>query len=236
MQRGEDALDAALGHVTDHRVGGDDGEDDGGVEHRAAEDGERRGAAEQDDRQRGEMVAHDRGAGLRPVHRQHVAAVREATSLGLEHGESALRRCRETIDDLLGLDRVPCGLGAVTVAVAAGTRGGGLAADGGQELPHVEAARVESHEDAAGERIRRDAVDGGVTRQSRLHGVGERRRATQHGQTHPDATGNGERDRDDDGTAVDTSSRRGGHRCARARGARTELATTGSRRTAWSAA
>ena len=131
---------------------------------------------------------------------------------------------------------MPCGLDAVTVAVAAGTRGGGLAADGGQELPHVEAARVESHEDAAGERIRRDAVDGGVTRQSRLHGVGERRRATQHGQTHPDATGNGERDRDDDGTAVDTSSRRGGHRRARARGARTELATTGSRRTAWSAA
>ncbi len=90
LQRGEDALDAALGGIADGGVGGDDGEDYRGVEHRAAQQREGGRAAEQDHRQRGEVVAHDRRAGFRPVHRQHVAAVRETASLGLGHREARL--------------------------------------------------------------------------------------------------------------------------------------------------
>jgi len=230
LQRGENALDAAFGHVADGGVGGDHGEDHGGVEDCAAEQRQRRGTAEQDHRERGEMIAHDRRAGFWPVRRQDVAPVGEAASLGLVHRESRLRRRREAIDDLLGLERVPRGLAPMPVAVAARARGRRLAADRGEQLPHVESPRIESDEHASGDRIRRDAVDRGVTRESCLDGVGEGGRAAQDGQTHANTAGNGEGHHDDSRTAAIAPSHGGGHTAPPARPARRAEATSGSRR------
>ena len=166
------------------------------------------------------MIAHDRHAGFWRVHRQDVAPVGEAASLGLVHRESRLRRRREAIDDLLGLERVPRGLAPMPVAVAARARGRRLAADRGQQLPHVESPRIESDEHASGDRIRRDAVDRGVTRESCLDGVGEGGRAAQDGQTHANTAGNGEGHDDDSRTAAIAPSHGGGHTAPPARPAR----------------
>jgi hypothetical protein len=195
LQRSEDALDAALGRVADGGVGGDDGQDHRGVDHRPAEQRQRGRAAQQHDGEGGEVVAHDGDRRFRAVRGQQIVAMGEAPPLHLGRRKSGVRRRPEPLDRRGHRGRVPsvrpCELvGAMTVA--AGARSGRLPGDGGEQALHRDAARVEVHEHAAGERIDACRVDRAVAGEPRLERAGHRGRAAERGDAHARAARDGD--------------------------------------------